>query len=139
MTSILSSISGYFSKSLILGTFLPVVIFIVLSLVLLVPHFPPGIAITLPLEALNKEWKVVGLSFIAIVMSGLIYNMNIPILRMYEGYPWRDSWIGLWFTRRHIARFDAAQMRIEAMRAALRTMDVAVKKKRSDFFERSCG
>ncbi len=68
-------------------------------------------------------------------MSGLIYNMNIPILRMYEGYPWRDSWIGSWFTRRHMAKFDAAQLRIDAMRAALRAMDVAVKKKRSDFLQ----
>jgi hypothetical protein len=128
LTSILSSISGYFSKSLILGTFLPVVIFIVLAQFLLVPYLPPGIAVSLPLEGLGQEWKVIAISFIAVVMSGLIYNLNIPIMRLYEGYPWQNSWIGSFLTNRHRARFDAAQLRVDAMRAALRTMEAALKK-----------
>jgi hypothetical protein len=128
LTSILSSISGYFSKSLILGTFLPVVIFIVLAQFLFVPYLPPSLVASLPLEGLGQEWKIVSVTFVAIVMSGLIYNLNIPILRFYEGYPWRDSWIGTWWTNRHRGRFDAAQLRIHAMRAVLRTMDAAIKK-----------
>jgi len=128
LTSILSSISGYFSKSLILGTFLPVVIFIVLAQFLFVPYLPPSLLASLPLEGLGQEWKIASISFVAIVMSGLLYNLNIPILRFYEGYPWRDSWIGAWWTNRHRGRFDAAQLRIDAMRAALRTMEAAVKK-----------
>lgn len=127
MTSILSSISGYFSKPLILGTFLPVTIFIVLTLLFLVPLLPSDLTIFTPLEGLDKQWKVVAISFVAIVISGLLYNMNIPILRMYEGYPWRNSWIGSWLTNRHVARFEAAQSRIEAMRAVLRAMEAAEK------------
>ncbi len=128
MTSILSSISGYFSKSLILGTFLPVVIFIVLALLLFVPYLPPSLTVSSPIEGLGQEWRIISVSFVAIVMSGLIYNLNIPILRCYEGYPWQDSWIGTRLTNKHRNRFDAAQLRIDAMRAALRTMDAAVKK-----------
>ena len=128
MTSILSSISGYFSKSLILGTFLPVVIFIVLAVVLLVPYLPPDIATSLPLESLDKEWKIVGVTFVAIVLSGLLYNLSIPILRLYEGYPWRSSWIGSRFTKRHRDRFDAAQLRVDAMRASIRAIDASIKK-----------
>lgn len=128
MTSILSSISGYFSKSLILGTFLPVVIFTVLGLLLLVPHLPPDIIISSPLEGWEKEWRVIGVSFVVIVVSGLIYNLNIPILRFYEGYPWRTSAIGSWLRRRERARFDSAQLRLHAMRAALRQMDTELKK-----------
>jgi len=75
VTSILSSISGYFSKSLILGTFLPVVIFTVLGLLLLVPHLPPDIIISSPLEGWEKEWRVIGVSFVVIVVSGLIYGV----------------------------------------------------------------
>ena len=108
--------------------FLPVAIFIVLALLLLIPYLPPDISISLPLEGIDKEWKVVAITFVAVVLSGLIYNLNIPILRLYEGYPWRTSWIGSWLTNRHRARFDAAQLRVEAMRAALRTMDAAIKK-----------
>jgi len=128
LTSILSSISGYFSKSLILGTFLPVVIFIVLALLMFVPYLPPSFSVSPPFEGLGQEWRIVSISFVAIVMSGLIYNLNIPILRLYEGYPWQDSWIGNWLTSKHRNRFDAAQLRIDTMRAALRAMDAAVKK-----------
>jgi len=72
---------------------------------------------------------VIGISFIVIVISGLIYNLNIPILRLYEGYPWRTSLIGSWLTRRERTKFDSAQLRLDAMRAALRAIDVALKSK----------
>jgi hypothetical protein len=122
VTSILSSISGYFSKSLILGTFLPVVVFMVLSMLFLVPLLPTDLRFLAPLENIDKQWKVIAASFITIVISGLVYNLNIPILRWYEGYPWKDSWIGTWMTRRHKKRFDAAQNRATAMRAARELM-----------------
>jgi hypothetical protein len=127
VTSILSSISGYFSKSLILGVFLPVVIFIVLSMPFLVPLLPSDLSLFVRFEGIDKEWKVVAVSFVTVVISGLIYNLNIPILRLYEGYPWRNSWIATCLTRRHMARLDAAQNRIEAMRACLRLMETASK------------
>ena len=127
MTSILSSISGYFSKSLILGTFLPVVIFMVLSMLFLVPLLPSDLRLLAPLENIDKQWKVIAVSFVTIVISGLVYNLNIPILRWYEGYPWKNSWIGTWLRRRHQKRFDAAQNRIDAMRATRRLMEEAGK------------
>lgn len=127
MTSILSSISGYFSKSLILGAFLPVVVFTMLALLLFIPHLPADIIISSPLEGWEQEWRVIGVSFVVIVVSGLLYNLNIPILRFYEGYPWRTSLIGAWLTRRERAKFESAQLRLDAMRAALRAMERALK------------
>lgn len=127
MTSILSSISGYFSKSLILGTFLPVVIFIVLSILFLVPLLPSDLSLILRFQAIDKEWKVIGISFVTIVLTGLVYNLNIPILRLYEGYPWRYSWIGVWLTRRHTSKFNAALNRIDALRACRSLMEAAAK------------
>lgn len=131
MTSILSSISGYFSRSLILGTFLPVTIFVVLSL-LLVPVLPAGLSLSALLAGLDTA-KIVGISFLTVVLSGLLYNMNIPILRLYEGYPWRRSWIGSWLTRRHIAKFEAAQLRLESLRAVLRKMEAVDKDLATNF------
>ena len=122
MTSILSSISGYFSKSLILGTVLPVAIFIVFATLFLAPLLPSDLAVFAFLEGIDKQWRVLAVSFVAVVASGLIYNLNIPILRVYEGYPWKDSWLGKRLTRRHQAKFDTAQYRIEAMRIVLRLM-----------------
>jgi hypothetical protein len=127
VTSILSSISGYFSKSLILGTFLPVVIFIVFSILFLVPLLPSDLSLILRFQAIDKEWKVLVISFVTIVITGLIYNLNIPILRLYEGYPWRYSWIGKWKTRRHVERFEAAEIRIDAMRACRSLMEATAK------------
>jgi hypothetical protein len=124
MTSILSTISGYFSKPLILSAFLPVVIFILLSWLFLVPILPDYVVFQ-PLEGLEKEWKLLAVSFIAIVASGLIYNLNIQILRFYEGYPWRDSWIGRLRKTRYEREFDRTEARIFGLRTLLRAMDRA--------------
>lgn len=133
MTSILSSISGYFSKSLLLGTVLPVVIFMVLGMLFLVPLLPSDITFLARLEGIDKQWKVIAASFLAIVISGLIYNLNIPILRLYEGYPWRHSWIGEKLTSRHKRRFESMKNRANAIRATRQVMDQADK----DFAEQS--
>ena len=125
MTQIISSISGYFSKSLILGTFLPVVVFILLTAIFLVPFLPPEFPALAGFQALDNEWKTVATSFIAIVISGLIYNLNIPIVRLYEGYPWRSSWLGTFLIRRHQSRFDDAENRISAMKACGHLMKAA--------------
>jgi hypothetical protein len=94
MNSILSGISSYFSKSLILGTFLPVVVFVILSWLLAVPLLPLDWPFFKPLEALDTQWKVLAISFFTIVLSGILYNVNSPLIRLYEGYPWANLWIG---------------------------------------------
>jgi len=129
VTQIISSISGYLSKSLILGTFLPVVVFILLTAIFAVPFFPVEFPPLVRYQALDNEWKALATSFIAIVIAGLIYNLNIPIMRLYEGYPWRRSWLGTFLIRRHQSRFDDAQNRISAMKACRNVMLAA----RDDF------
>src|SRR5215204_27445 len=123
MTSILSTISGFFSKPLILGSFLPVTIFILLSWLLLVPVLPPNYLVFQPLEGLEREWKLLAILFIAVVASGLIYNLNIQILRFYEGYPWQDSWIGRRRTKRFRNQYKLREARIHGLRTLLRAMD----------------
>lgn len=102
MTSILSSISGLFSRALILGTLLPVVVFVMLGWALAVPLVPvtdwPALK---PFEALDTQWKVLATSFLTVVLAGLLYNVNIPLIRVYEGYPWKDLWVGVWRTNRY--------------------------------------
>ncbi|MDQ3918552.1 MAG: DUF11 domain-containing protein [Acidobacteriota bacterium] len=103
MTSILSAISGYFSKAILLGTLLPVIFFVTLSLLFLVPLFPPDLQLFEPLAALDTQWKVLAVTLVTVVLSGLLYNLNVPIIRLYEGYPWLKSRIGR-RRRRHYAR-----------------------------------
>jgi hypothetical protein len=125
MTSLLTSISGYFSKTLILGTFLPVVIFIVIGQFLVIPLLPGDLSVIKPLETLGTEWKVVAVSLLSIVLSGLLYNLNTPIIRLYEGYPWRNSLIGRLRTRSYQAKFDDLEARHKGMRTLLRTINKA--------------
>lgn len=110
MNNILSGISGYFSKSLILGTFLPVVMFVILSWLFAVPLLPPTDWPMLKLlEALDTEWKVLAISFLTIVLTGLSYNINIPLIRIYEGYAWKDLWVGRQRTKKYQRLFRVAQ------------------------------
>jgi hypothetical protein len=39
----------------------------------------------------------------------LLYNLNIPIIQLYEGYPWEKSWLGAWLKRRQQRRFREAK------------------------------
>src|ERR1017187_8826566 len=105
MSSLLSAISGQFGKSLLLGTFFPVVIFVVLFYLLVLPLFPMGIEIFHPFAAIDKEWQVIATTFLTIVLTGLLYNLNNTLIRVCEGYPWQDSLPGRYCKRRQQARF----------------------------------
>ena len=98
MTSILSSISGQFSKSLILGTLLPVVLFLILGTLAVVPLFPYDWQLFKQLVALDSQ-AVVVFTFATVVLSGLLYSFNNAIRGYYEGYPWKDTWVGQWRIR----------------------------------------
>jgi hypothetical protein len=119
MTGILSAISGQFSKSLILGAFLPTIIFVTLSMIFLIPLFPTDWPVLAPLVALDAQWKIIVLTLITVTLSGVLYNLNVPLIRLYEGYPWKDSWLGKWRTRHYEARFALVSSRWSGMRALL--------------------
>jgi hypothetical protein len=123
MTSILSSISGYFSKSLMLGAFLPVIIHIIVGIFFVGPLLPAGTDILKPFQALDTQWKVLAVLFITIVLSGLLYNLNILLIRVYEGYPWKEWWVGQVKAGRHQAKLAALQLRETRLVALLKLLD----------------
>lgn len=96
MTNLLSAISGKFSTSIVLGTFFPVTLFVVLFRLLVVPFFPGGQELELlaPLRGLGAEWEALVLLLVALLLTGLLHNLNISHIRLYEGYPWQHSWLG---------------------------------------------
>lgn len=122
MTTILSAISGYFSKSILLGTLLPVIFFVTLSLLFLVPLFPPDLQLLRPLEAIETQWKVLAVTLVTVTLSGLLYNLNMPIISLYEGYPWLNSRIGR-RRRRHYARLYT---RLDHLRTGLDLLEGAM-------------
>ena len=109
MTNLLSAISGKFSTALILGTFFPVTVFVFLARVLWVPLLPADFkpALLVPLAGLDDKWELLILTLVTVVLSGLLYNLNIPLIRFYEGYPWEHTWIGRRKKGRHRAALQA--------------------------------
>ena len=118
MSSLLSTISQHFGKALILGTFLPTIVFVVLGLVIIVPLLPADVAVSREVQVIaNLDTKdLVLLSLVIIVFSGLLYNLNIPIMRLFEGYPWKDSNIGKRLTLHYKTKFDSLKAREQGMR-----------------------
>ena len=56
MPSILAAVSGQFTKYLILGTLLPVAIFVTLGLVFGQPITPTSVPLVSALQTLDKQW-----------------------------------------------------------------------------------
>ncbi|HEY9502806.1 MAG TPA: hypothetical protein VIR01_14320, partial [Pyrinomonadaceae bacterium] len=109
MSSILSAISGHFSRSLMMGAALPAALFIILCLIFVVPLLPADWLLLSRLEVLDTEWRIVAISLLVLVLSGALYNLNVTLTRFFEGYPWKDSWLGRQRVRTYQARFDAAK------------------------------
>lgn len=120
MSSIFSSISGYFSKSLILGTFFPVAVFVTMFYFFVVPLFPVEGFLAQQIEALNSQWQLLPTLLFTVVLSGWLYNINTPIIRFFEGYPWKDSWIGRYRTQHYREELLAIERRRKGMRTLLR-------------------
>ena len=106
MTGIISAISGHFSKSLLLGTFLPSLLFVVLGLILVPPLLPANWQPWEQLQSVDTQ-GVVSVSFVTVVLTGLLYNLNPPIIRFYEGYTWKGSLLGR-LRMRHYRRLAGA-------------------------------
>lgn len=119
MSTIFSTVSGQFTKYLILGTLLPVAIFAALGLMFGQAVTPTSLPLVQALETLDKQWFTIAVIALTVVMSGLLYNLNTPIIRLYEGYPWRGSRIGKWRVERIQTRLDEASQLRDRLKIAL--------------------
>jgi uncharacterized repeat protein (TIGR01451 family) len=113
MTNLLTAISGRFSTSVVLGTFFPATVFAVLFRVLVISAIPSElyIPVVAPLQAMDERWEALLILLAAVVITGLLQNFNIPLIRTYEGYTWEHSWYGRMRKRRHTHRAEALEAR----------------------------
>jgi hypothetical protein len=121
MTSIFSTISGQFGKAWILGALLPTSLFVVLGLILVQPLLPLAWQVVGSPSELDTG-GVLAVSFATLLLSGLLFHLNNPLIRFYEGYPWREGWLGQKRVRHYERRFDASEARWRGMRTLLRKM-----------------
>src|SRR6266481_1635993 len=111
MTTLLTSISGQFGKMVALGTLFPVLIVSILNNVISVPLLPFAPAWQRQLSRIatgEDKWATVLPLFVVVVATGVLYNLNIPVIRLYEGYSWKESYLGQLWTRRKKERFRKA-------------------------------
>lgn len=119
MNNLLSAISGQFSKSLLLSVMLPVVVFLLLAWVLVVPLIPQSVTWRAWLSGLDTEWQVAALTLVVLLLTALLYNLNGLIIRFYEGYPWQGSLFGRWRAGVHQKEFNKARERWTGLRTLL--------------------
>jgi uncharacterized repeat protein (TIGR01451 family) len=113
MTDLFSAISGHFTKSVVFGILLPVILFLALAL----SFVPPDPATSPFAEILSAKdgWRIVVFSLLALALSALLLIVNIPILRFYEGYTWRDSWIGRRRTKYYQNQLEDARAKVAGL------------------------
>jgi uncharacterized repeat protein (TIGR01451 family) len=117
MTSLLSSVTAQLGKGLALATLLPVALFVTGGFILV--EFVLGGSAWEWLGQTDKGWQqVFAIPFVGLLATGLLYNLNVPLTRVYEGYPWQTSLLGRLRTNVHQKRRDA----LDARRRGLRTL-----------------
>lgn len=128
MTSFLTSISGKFSQSLLLGTFAPVTLFLIIGLIVLGPLFPGEITLFQPLAGLESGWQLLALTLLVVVLSLMLSGLNTAIIRFYEGYPWLRSAYGQLRVRYYRDRAAELKRRWTALANLLSQMEDIDKK-----------
>ena len=119
MSGLFSTISGTFGKSLILGSFFPAVLFVVLWSVLVTPLYGAGPTL---LEAPGDERLLLLTTLASLVLALLLHNFHTPLVRWFEGYPWRETWPGRARSRLYTRRLEALQARYEGYLELLRAL-----------------
>src|SRR5688572_14558935 len=79
---------------------MPVVFYIMVNVFLLLPYLPADPQVLQQINEVNTR-AVLVITFVAVLLTGLLYNLNIPIVRLYEGYTWENSFIGRWRKARY--------------------------------------
>lgn len=95
------------------------IIFVVFFILFCYPLFPTDFKPFLQLNETETEWKVLSVSLLVIILSGLLYNLNNPIIRLYEGYPWKDTFFGELMMTRQKEKFKKLKAQDDGIRSLL--------------------
>jgi uncharacterized repeat protein (TIGR01451 family) len=131
MGDFFAKISSQFTAPLLLSASFPVLLFLTAFTLVVLPITPFGHDLTAavqdPTYWQQHSFVALLLTVFVLVLSVLLYNMNTSIVRLYEGYPWKDAWIGrafVWYRKRHYERVARARRRIERLRREARIAGV---------------
>lgn len=132
MGSFFATVSGTFTKPVIIGMLFPTLLFLVFLSLFVAPMVPWELQILTRIAALDGEWKLAAFTLAAVVIVVFLYTLNITILRWYQGYPWRNGLIGDWLVQRNRGNLEwqlALLPHLDNCRKALRRDIETAKKK----------
>jgi hypothetical protein len=112
MNEFFTKISGQIVGAMILSAFFPTVLFVAALALVVLPGAPFGHELVQAVKSATA-WQqdataALKITFLILVLSVMLYYLNTPIVRMYEGYPWKDSWIGWLFLKWQKHKFQRA-------------------------------
>jgi hypothetical protein len=120
MTEFFTKISGAIAGPILLGAFFPVVLFLTALTLIVLPITPFGhdltAAVKNPSVWQSNTTAALVLTIVVLVLSIVLHNLNIPVIRLYEGYPWQSSWIGVLCANRRKGRLIRAKLLRERVR-----------------------
>jgi hypothetical protein len=119
MSDFFAKISGQFTGALLLSALFPVLLFLTAFALVVLPMTPYG-GLARALEDAKYLAEHPGAALLVSVFilaaSVVLFNLNIPIVRLYEGYPWKDSLIGRAMTALQRRRFEQVRRVRERLR-----------------------
>lgn len=109
MTNLMSGISGHLPRNLTLGSLLPIAVFVLL-LQTAIPKSQDWPLLRI-LSELDPSWRVAATTLLIVALACLLYVFNVPLTRLYEGYPWQSSWLGRRRIQHYRNRLSEIRMR----------------------------
>jgi hypothetical protein len=100
MEKLFSAISGHFGRSILIAAVLPATVFVIAIYLFVLPMIPWESHLAPRLEILDPQWRLAAAAGYIVILAGLLHIFNIPIIQLYEGYPWQYGPIGRWMSDR---------------------------------------
>ena len=102
------------SDSFRLASLFPAIVFIWLNRLLVAPHLE---SVTPVKEVISQDFwdQTLFLGLLAVILGYTLNAIEVSIVRLYEGYPWRHTQLGRLLTAWHRYRFDTLHREIDEL------------------------
>jgi uncharacterized repeat protein (TIGR01451 family) len=114
MNDFISKISAQIIGPIILTAFFPTVLFVLALALVVFPTAHVGVDFSNAVKDAAFYQKnglaALEITFLILVLAVVLYFLNTPIVRLYEGYQWKESVMGKLLTNRQIRKMERASL-----------------------------
>ena len=119
-----SDVIGFLAQSFKLAAVFPAFVFVFLNEILILPHLPQK-GLVAQVATHDLSGKLVIAAVCSLLLGYILSIVNIPLIRLFEGYPWRATWLG----DLCVACQEARRRRREGLNPALEEKKSRLRKK----------